>query len=125
MTMEIPKDITEKSGKYGEGNYKRGHKDGKLEGQKVAKSPFATELNNLISSIIKGKDKEGYKAPDYTKLANLCQNTFKIGGAVPDRTKIKIIISTALKVIEAMPLPPKTVKAKTTNPPPAPEPQTQ
>jgi len=41
MTMEIPKDITERSGKNGEGNYKRGHKDGKLEGQKVAKSPFA------------------------------------------------------------------------------------
>jgi len=69
--------------------------------------------------------KEGYKAPDYTKLANLCQNTFKIGGAVPDRTKIKMIVTTALKVVEAMPLPPKAVKAKTTNPPPAPEPQTQ
>ncbi len=113
--MEIPKDVTEKYGKTGDLVYKRGHKDGRLEGQKVAKSPFANETNGIVNSILKGKEKEGYKAPDYTKLANLCQNTFKIGGAVPDRNKIKNIVSTALKVIESMPLPAK--KAKTEKPP--------
>lgn len=105
--MEIPKDLTEKYGKTGDLVYKRGHKDGRLEGAKVAKSPFATETNGIVNSILKAKDKEGYKAPDYTKLANLCQNTFKIGGAVPDRNKIKNIVLTGLKVIESMPLSPK------------------
>ncbi len=113
--MEIPKDVAEKYGKTGDLVYKRGHKDGKLEGAKVAKSAFATETNSIVNSILKAKDKEGYKAPDYTKLANLCQMTFKIGGTVPDRNKIKNIVSTALKVIESMPLPAK--KQKTESPP--------
>ncbi len=115
--MEIPKDVSEKYGKTGDLVYKRGHKDGRLEGAKVAKSPFATETNGIVNSILKAKDKEGYKAPDYTKLANLCQMTFKIGGTVPDRNKIKNIVSTALKVIQSMPLPPKKTKASPPTPP--------
>jgi len=108
--MEIPEDVTKKYGSIGESVYKKGHKDGKLEGAKVAKSPFATEVNNLTNSILKAKSKEGYKAPDYTKLANLFQSSFKIGEPAPDRNKIKAIVTTGLKVMESMALPPKKVK---------------
>lgn len=116
--MEIPEDVTKKHGSVGESVYKKGHKDGKLEGAKVAKSPFATEVNNVTNSILKARSKDGYKAPDYTKLANLCQSSFKIGVSAPDRNKIKAIVITGLKVMESMVLPPKKEKAKAKETPP-------
>jgi len=113
--MEIPKDVLEKHGTAGESIYKKGHKDGKLEGAKVAKSPFATEVNSLVGSILKGKEKEGYKAPDSKEVGKLCSNTFKFDGKSPDRNALKRLATTTLKCMEGMELPPK--KAKTEKPP--------
>jgi len=113
--MEIPKDVIEKHGTTGESIYKKGHKDGKLEGAKVAKSPFATEVNSLVGSILKGKEKEGYKAPDSKEVGKLCSNTFKFDGKSPDRNALKRLATTTLKCMEGMELPPK--KAKTEKPP--------
>ncbi len=113
--MEIPKDLIGKHGTTGESIYKKGHKDGKLEGAKVAKSPFATEVNSLVGTILKGKEKEGYKAPDSKEVGKLCSNTFKFDGKAPDRNALKRLATTTLKCMEGMELPPK--KAKTETPP--------
>lgn len=113
--MEIPKDVLDKHGTTGESIYKKGHKDGKLEGAKVAKSPFATEVNSLVGTILKGKEKEGYKAPDSKEVGKLCSNTFKFDGKAPDRNALKRLATTTLKCMEGMELPPK--KAKTEKPP--------
>ena len=113
--MEIPKDVTEKTGKNGELLYSKGFKAGRLEGQKVAKSPFATECNSLVNQILKGKDKENYKAPTADTVGKLSNTVFKFGGQAPDRNALKRLAITALKCIEAMPLPPK--KQKTETPP--------
>ena len=111
--MEIPKDVIEKHGTTGESIYKKGHKDGKLEGAKVAKSPFATEVNSLVGSILKGKEKEGYKAPDSKEVGKLCSNTFKFDGKAPDRNALKRLATTTLKCMEGMELPPKKAKPPT------------
>jgi len=110
--MELPKDLLERHGKIGEGVYKKGHKDGKLEGAKVAKSPFATEMNTLVNQIIKGKTKENYKAPSPEDVGSTVGNIFKIGNSVPDRITLKRLLLITAKAIEAMPLPPKKTKEK-------------
>jgi hypothetical protein len=111
--MELPKDLVEKHGKIGEGLYKRGHKDGKLEGAKVAKSPFATEMNSLVNQIIKGKGKEGYKAPSASDVGTTVGSIYKIGNSLPDRPTLKRLLLVTAKALEAMPLPPKKPKAET------------
>lgn len=116
--MEIPKDVTEKNGKNGELIYSKGFKAGRLEGQHVAKSPFATECNSLVNQILKGKDKENYKAPTADTVGKLSNTTFKFGGTAPDRNALKRLATTTLKCIEAMALPPK--KGKSTTPPQSP-----
>jgi len=110
--MEIPDDITKKYGSTGESIFKRGHKGGKLEGAKIAKSPFATEVNNLTNSILKAKTKENYKAPSANDVGKICSNTFKFDGNEPDRNALKRIVITALKAMEGMELPPKKVKSE-------------
>lgn len=115
--MEIPKDVLEKHGTTGESIYKKGHKDGKLEGAKVAKSPFATEVNSFVGSILKGKDKEGYKAPDTKEIGKLFSSVFKFDGEPPDRNALKRLAITTLKCIEGMEIPPK----KATEKPPTPK----
>ncbi len=114
--MEIPKDVTEKSGKSGELIYKRGHKDGRLEGQKVAKSPFATEVNSVVNSILKSKGKENYKAPDAKAVGRTFNSVFKFDGEAPDRNALKRLAITTLKCMESLALPQK--KTKTAPPPP-------
>ncbi len=111
--METPKDVTDRYGSTGESVYKKGHKDGKLEGAKVAKSPFATEVNSLVGSILKGKEREGYKAPDSKEVGKLCSNTFKFDGKAPDRNALKRLATTTLKCMEGMELPPKKAKPPT------------
>lgn len=113
--MEIPKDVTERNGKNGESIYKRGHKDGRLEGQKVAKSPFATEVNSVVNSILKGKGKENYKAPDPKTVGRTFNSVFKFDGESPDRNALKRLAITTLKCMESLELPPKKPKS---SPPP-------
>lgn len=111
--MEIPKDVLEKHGSSGELIYKKGHKDGKLEGAKVAKSPFATEVNSLVGTILKGKDKEGYTAPNTKEVGKLINSLFKFDGQAPDRNALKRLATTTLKCMEGMEAPPKKEKPPT------------
>jgi hypothetical protein len=113
--MELPKDLLEKHGKIGEGVYKKGHKDGKLEGAKVAKSAFANEINTMVNQVIKGKEKENYKAPKPEDVGTTAGSIFKMGNSVPDRSTLKRLLLITAKALEAMPLPPK--KPKTETPP--------
>ena len=110
--MELPKDLLEKHGKIGEGIYKKGHKDGKLEGAKVAKSAFASEINTMVNQVIKGKEKEDYKAPKPEDVGTTAGSIFKMGNSVPDRLTLKRLLLVTAKAIEAMPLPPKQTKTK-------------
>lgn len=111
--MEIPEEVIKGFGSAGEKLYKRGHKDGKLEGQKVAKSPFATEVNNIANSVLKGKEKEGYTAPNTNEVGKMCSKTFKFDGEAPDRNSIKRLLIITLKCMEGMGLPPKKVRPPT------------
>lgn len=113
--MELPKDLLERHGKIGEGIYKKGHKDGRLEGAKIAKSPFATEMNSMVNQVIKGKEKENYKAPKPEDVGITAGNIYKIGNSVPDRPTLKRLLLVTARALEAMPLPPKKTKG---SPPP-------
>jgi len=108
--MELPKDLLERHGKIGEGIYKKGHKDGRLEGAKVAKSPFASEMNTMVNQVLKGKGKEDYKAPKPEDVGITAGNIFKIGNSVPDRPTLKRLLLVTAKALEAMPLPAKKTK---------------
>jgi len=113
--MDIPEGVTKQYGSAGDKIFKQGHKAGKLEGQKVAKSPFATEINTIANSILKGKEKDGYKAPTTNEVGKMCNKVFKYDGEAPDRNSLKRLAITALKCVEGMELPLKKVK------PPAPK----
>ena len=108
--MEVPVELVKQHGSAGEKIYKKGHKDGKLEGQKVAKSPFATEVNVIANSILKGKEKEGYKAPSTNEVGKNCSKTFKFDGEAPDRNSLKRLAIITLKCMEGMELPAKKVR---------------
>lgn len=111
--MEIPEELLKQYGSNGEKLYKRGHKDGKLEGAKVAKSQFATEVNNIVNSILKGKEKVGYTAPNTNEVGKVCNKVFKFDGETPDRNALKRLAITALRCMEGMELPAKKVRPPT------------
>jgi len=117
--MEIPEDVKKKYGTNGELVYKKGHKDGKLEGQKVAKSAFANEVNSTVNAILKGKEKENYKAPTAESVGKLANSLFKFGAKEPDRNSMKRLAILALKSMEAMAVPSKQTKVKAEPPTPS------
>lgn len=109
--MEIPQSVTEKFGTNGVSVYKLGHKDGKLEGSKTSKEKFAIEVNNMANQTLKGKEKEGYKAPSVVDCAKKSQSVFAIGKDT-NRNDIKGLIAVLLKTLESMQLPVKTTTPK-------------
>jgi hypothetical protein len=116
--MDVPDTIIERLGSQGVNVFKQGHKAGKLEGAKVAKDEFATEMNSVVNGVITAKGKDGYKAPDTEELGKVVSQVFGYGKPLPDRNGVKRLITTALKVMDGQAKPAPTPKSKT---PPTPK----
>ena len=111
--MEIPESIKERYGSTGESIFKTAHKAGKLDGAKVAKDEFATEMNTLVNSVINAKNKEGYVPPSIDDVAKVVDQVFARGKPSPDRNGLKRLATTLLKGMQSMPKPEPVKKTET------------
>ncbi len=104
--VDTPSDVNDKGSKFAESIYKKGHTDGKAEGQKMSKDKFSVEVNSMGNQVVNGKTKDGYKAPSPEDCGKKSQTTFSYG-KVPSRNDLKQLAITILKTIEGMPIPEK------------------
>lgn len=111
--VDAPKDVMDKGSKATESAYKKGHSDGKAEGQKMSKDKFSIEVNSMGNSIVKGKEKPDYKAPSTEDCGKKASSVFGYG-KVPSRNDLKALATTILKAMEGMPIPEKAKKPAST-----------
>jgi len=104
--VDAPSDVKDKGNKFAESVYKKGHSDGKAEGQKMSKDKFSIEVNGMANSIVSGKAKDNYKAPSIEDVGKKSQSIFGYGKE-PNRSDLKALALTTLKAVESMPLPEK------------------
>lgn len=104
--VDTPNDVNDKGSKFAESIYKKGHSDGKAEGQKMSKDKFSIEVNSMGTQVVNGKAKDGYKAPSPEDCGKKASTVFAYG-KVPNRSDLKALASTILKTIEGMPIPQK------------------
>lgn len=104
--VDTPNDVNDKGSKFAESIYKKGHSDGKAEGQKMSKDKFSIEVNSLGNAVVNGKAKEGYSAPSIVDVGKKSQSIFAIGKN-PTRADLKALALTTLKAIEGLPIPEK------------------
>lgn len=113
--MDTPDDVKDKGNKFAESIYKKGHSDGKAEGQKMSKDKFSIEVNSMGTQVVNGKAKDGYKAPSPEDCGKKSSQVFGYG-KVPNRNDFKALVMTLLKAMESMPI------AEKTKPQPQPKP---
>lgn len=104
--VEAPSDVMDKGSKATESAYKKGHTDGKAEGQKMSKDKFSIEVNSMGNQVVNGKSKADYKAPSTEDCGKKASQVFGYG-KVPTRSDLKALVTTLLKAIEGMPIPEK------------------
>lgn len=104
--VDAPNDVKDKGAKATESAYKKGHSDGKAEGQKMSKDKFSIEVNSMGNQVVNGKSKEGYKAPSTEDCGKKASTVFGYG-KVPSRADLKALATTILKAMEGMPIPEK------------------
>lgn len=104
--VDTPEDVKAKGNSFAESIYKKGHTDGKAEGQKMSKDKFSVEVNGMGNQVINGKAKEGYKAPSSEDCGKKTSQIFAYG-KVPNRSDLKQLAIYLLKAMDGMPIPEK------------------